>query len=101
MTHRQQQLLVTIMSLMAFVAAIANVFGDHQVRNLQDEVNQRQKFIQDTVALETLNREIVQALAQLSNKNNDGDLRKLLAAQGISFSSSPVPVAEASPKLAR
>jgi type II secretory pathway component PulK len=97
MTHRHQQLFVTIMSLLALVAAIANAFGDHQLRNLQVEVNQRQKYIQDTVALETLNREIVQALAQLSNKNNDGDLRKLLATQGISFSSTPVAEAVVKP----
>jgi hypothetical protein len=68
---------------------IANAFGDQIVRDLQSEVNQRQKFIMDTVPLEALNRDIVQALAQLSAKNNDDELRNLLATHGISFKVSP------------
>ena len=80
--------LIAIAVLGVFVA-IANLAGTFNVRSLQAEVNERQKFVQDTVALESLNREIAQALAQLSVKNQDEDLRKLLDAHGISFAVAP------------
>jgi predicted Holliday junction resolvase-like endonuclease len=85
-----------ILALLVLLVFVANAISGQIVHNLQGEVNQRQKFIQDSVALEALNREIVQALAQLSAKNGDGDLRKLLAAQGISFSVAPAPAGDGS-----
>jgi hypothetical protein len=76
-------------TLLAVLAGAANLAGTFSVRGLQADVNERQKYIQDTVPLETLNRDIAQALAQLSVKNQDNDLRKLLEAHGISFAVAP------------
>lgn len=78
--------LTTPLLLFILGVVIANVGVDQFLRGVQMEVSQRQKFVQDTVPLEALNREIVQALAQLSSKNNDEEIRKLLADKGISFS---------------
>src|SRR5713101_1796456 len=60
------------------------LFGSNST--LQREVNSRQQFIQQSVQLEQLNREIVTALANLSAQNKDDQLKALLAAHGITFS---------------
>lgn len=58
-------------------------------RTSQLEVNNRQQFIQQSAQLEGLSREIVRALADLSIKNKDEELRNLLASQGIAVNLSP------------
>ncbi|SRR6266851_2175507 len=63
------------------------LFGSNST--LQREVNSRQQFIQQSVQLEQLNREIVTALANLSAQNKDDQLKALLAAHGITFSITP------------
>ena len=52
-------------------------------RSGQIEVNSRQQYIQQSIQLEGLYREIVKALADLSIKNNDKQIRDMLASQGI------------------
>lgn len=76
-------------ALLAALVGSANLAGTLNVRSLRADVNARQQYIQDTLPLETLNRDIAQALAQLSAKNQDHDLRKLLEAHGISFAVAP------------
>lgn len=53
-------------------------------RSAQAQVAERQQFIQQTVQLETLYREIVKALAELALKNGDNQILQMLASQGIS-----------------
>ncbi len=60
-------------------------------RDAQAEVNSRQQFLQQTVSLEGLYRDIVKALAELAVKNNDQQLLQMLAAQGINVSFTPSP----------
>ena len=52
-------------------------------RGSQIEVNNRQQYVQQSIQLEGLYREIVKALADLSIKNNDKQIRDMLATQGI------------------
>ena len=52
-------------------------------RGSQEEIARRQQFIQQSVALEGLYREIVKALAELGARNNDRGLLDILAAQGL------------------
>jgi len=52
-------------------------------RSSQIEVNGRQQYVQQSIQLEGLYREIVKALADLSIKNNDRQIRDMLASQGI------------------
>jgi hypothetical protein len=63
--------------------------------SLQREVNARQQFIQQSIQLEQLNREIITALANLSAQHKDDQLKALLAAHGITFTINP-PAAGAS-----
>jgi hypothetical protein len=63
-------------------------------RGQQAEIGQRQQFVQQSVQLEGLYREIVRALAELGARNNDEAVRTLLARHGISYSvNAPAPAA--------
>ncbi len=75
-------------------AAIAVLVGANIVlfsanRAVQSELASRAQFIQQTAQLEPLYREMVKALADLSMRNNDFELRDLLAKQGITVTPSP------------
>lgn len=73
-------------------------------RESQAEIAQRQQFIQQSVALESLYREIVKALAELGARNNDRGLLAILAAQGLNVTVdgvSATPPAAASSGAAR
>ena len=67
------------------VVVVINIFLFLHNRSLQSEVNNRQLYINQSLQLEQLNREIVTALANLAAKNNDADLKQLLATHGITF----------------
>ena len=64
-------------------------------RSLQSEINTRQQFIQQSVQLEALNREIVSAIANLSVKNRDDALKTVLTQHGITFTATPAPTGAA------
>jgi hypothetical protein len=55
-------------------------------RESQAAIAQRQQYVQQSIALEGLYREIVKALAELGTRNNDRGLLDVLAAQGLSVS---------------
>ena len=61
------------------------------------EVAQRQQFVQQSVQLEGLYREIIRALAELAARNNDGDVKSMLQRHGISFNVNPAPTQPAAP----
>ena len=67
---------------------IVNMLLFRSNTGLQREVNERQMYIQQSVQLEGLYRDIVKALAELSVKNNDEHLKALLSSQGITFTAS-------------
>lgn len=74
----------------ALIAVNMLLFGEN--RKVQTEVNQRALFIQQTVPLETLSREIAVALAQLSVRTQDEQLRALLSSLGITVTvNAPAP----------
>ena len=52
-------------------------------RESQAEIAQRQQFVQQSVALEGLYRELVKALAELGARSNDRGILDILAAQGL------------------
>jgi glucose uptake protein GlcU len=73
----------------ALLLVVANGVLFTQNRSAQAEVNARQQYLQQTVGLESLYRDIVKALAELGAKNNDQQLLQMLAAQGINVSLTP------------
>ena len=84
MLSKWQFNVLTALGAVALVLVVANGVLFTQNRANQSILNQRQQFIQQTVPLEGLYREIVKALADLAVKANDREVLNMLAAQGIS-----------------
>ena len=68
-----------------FLLVLLNVLLSLGNQFLRVEVNERQQFITQTIQLEGLHREIVTVLASIAVKENDEQLKTLLASQGIGF----------------
>ena len=71
-------------------------------RGVQAEVGGRQQYVQQSVQLEGLYREIVRSLAELGARNNDQDVRAMLQRHGISYTvNAPAPTAVPAPVAPR
>ena len=68
---------------LGFVAA--NIFLHRSNLALQEELAQRQQFINESIRLSRLNSQLVQALATLAAQSDDEAIRNLLASHGITF----------------
>ncbi len=84
MLSKWQFHLLNVLALVAIALVVANGVLFRQNRSDQAELSQRQQFVQQTVPLEGLYREIVKALADLAVKSNDRAVLDMLGAQGIS-----------------
>lgn len=89
MLTRWQFWVLTVLALASVTLIGANMWRFSANRQLQAEVTQRAQYIQQTVPLETLNREIVAALAQLAVRNKDDQLRALLTSLGLTVTETP------------
>jgi type VI protein secretion system component VasK len=76
---------VTVLAAIAIILVLTNIVLFERNRSLQAEVSARAQYIQQTSQLEALNREIVNAIANLAVRNKDEALRNLLAQQGITI----------------
>jgi len=76
---------VTVLAAIAIILVLTNIALFERNRSLQAEVTARAQYIQQTTQLEILNREIVNAIANLAVRNKDDALRTLLTQQGISI----------------
>lgn len=52
-------------------------------RDIQAEVSARQQFINQTIRLSRLNTQLIQALATLSARKDDEEIKALLGAHGL------------------
>ena len=86
---RWQFWLLTILAAATASLVVASMVRFAENRRLQAEVSQRAQFVQQTVPLEALNREIVTALAQLAVRGPDEQIRAMLSSLGISVSENP------------
>jgi len=89
MSSRTQSLLLHLIAWTVLALVMANIVLVQTNRGLARENVEKQQFIQGTVTLEALNKEIVNALVELSVKKQDDQLRALLAANGITFNVNP------------
>lgn len=64
-------------------------------RGAQSEVALRQQYVQQSVQLEGLYREIARALAELGARNNDTEVKAMLERHGISYNVNAAPAATA------
>jgi len=83
MLKKNQFQILSVLAAIGLLLALANMILFSQNRAVQTEVAQRAQFIQQTAQLEPLYRELVKALGELTVRNNDTELRDMLAKQGI------------------
>ena len=79
---------------------LANMVMFSQNRAAQAEVSGRAQYVQQAAQLEPLYREMVKALGELTVRNNDVQLRDMLAKQGITVSVNPAAPAAPGPPAA-
>lgn len=92
--NRLQFATAATLGALALLLAAANVTLSSLNRGLQGDIATRQQYVQQSVQLEGLYREIIRALAELAARNNDQDVRALLQRHGISYSvNAPAPAA--------
>ena len=77
--------LLTPLAGLLLILVLVNVLLSLGNQSLRLQVGERQQFITQSIQLEGLHREIVTALASVAVKDNDEQLKSLLASQGISF----------------
>jgi hypothetical protein len=82
---RIQYWLVTVIAVLCFVAMAANITLGLTNGALRGGVSERQQFVQQSVQLEGLYKEIVRALAELGARNNDNDVKAMLQKHGITY----------------
>ena len=90
MTVFQYRVLV-VLGALALALAIVNAVMFSNNRQTQNELATRGQYIQQSLQLEPLYQSLIKSLADLAAKDNDAQLRDLLASQGISFSANPQP----------
>lgn len=76
---------ITLAAALGIVLLLTNIVLLEGNRTLQGEVNVRAQYIQQTVQLEGLQREIVNAIANLAVRNKDDALKSILTQQGITI----------------
>jgi hypothetical protein len=83
--------LLDVLAFLTLPLVGVNMYLVYTNQALQREVSDRQQFINQSVQLQQLTRELVNALANLAVKNNDEQIRQLLTARGITISTAPPP----------
>jgi type VI protein secretion system component VasK len=91
------QVWLVALATVALILVAINIVMFEMNRGLQIEVNSRAQYIQQTVQLEALNREMVSAIANLAARNNDDALRTVLSQHGITITPAGVPAVPATP----
>jgi|SRR5689334_22990662 len=77
--------LLTVLALVATVLVVVNMFLYVGNQKLNREFAERQQFIVQTAQVQVVAKEVVTALANLAIKNNDEQLKQLLASHGITY----------------
>jgi len=89
MLNRFQFSVVMVLAAATLVLVFANMVLFSRNRAQQQEINNRQLYIQQSAQLEGLYQQLIRAVAELSARNNDATLGEVLARQGITFSVAP------------
>lgn len=82
---KQKFWLLTLVAGIAFLLILFNIVQSSKNRTIQDEINSRQLYINQTVRISRLNTQLIQSLANVAAKTGDKQISDLLAVHGISF----------------
>lgn len=81
-----QHRLLSALGALALAAAVAGIGLAQYNASLRRQMGEQQQYLQQSVQLEGLYREMVRALAELSARSGDEPLRALLQRHGIQYS---------------
>jgi hypothetical protein len=95
---RVQHAVATGIAVLALLLLAVNVTLVLLNRSTQADIALRQQYVQQSVQLEGLYREIIRALAELGARNGDEQVRAMLGRHGISYSVAPPAAAPAAPR---
>jgi len=98
MLKKIQWWILTVLAALALAAVSANALLYEGNRKLQESLGARNQYLQQTAGIRELYQEMAKALAELSLKNHDEDLRSMLATEGFTISPKPVQPGEATAK---
>lgn len=90
-----QYWIVNALAAACLFALGSNIWLATANKSAQTDLALRQQYVQQSVQLEALYRDIIRALAELSARNNDADVKAMLARHGITYSLSPAAQAPA------
>lgn len=78
--------LLTLAAGVALVLVALSMMLARSNQAIQSEIDNRQQYINQTIRISRLNTRFIQALANVSARTGDEQIRLLLADHGISFS---------------
>lgn len=82
---RSQFWINTVLAVSSLLLLGCNVWLVSGNRSLQQQIGARQQFVQQSVQLEGLYRDIVRSLAELAARNGDAEVRTMLGRHGITY----------------
>lgn len=91
MLYKNQFVFLTALAVLSLCLMLANMILYGGNRTVQTEVRARAQYIQQSLQLQTVYNALLRNLAQLSIKNNDTEIRDLLASHGITFNTKDKP----------
>lgn len=77
---------LTVAGGLALCLTLVNMYLFLANRDLQSEASGRAAYIQQSIAMESLYRQIVQELAERAVRTRDEQIRDMLAAEGLNIS---------------
>ncbi|MGH7845612.1 MAG: hypothetical protein ACREQW_10640 [Candidatus Binatia bacterium] len=77
---------LTLLAVLILILALVNVLLTLGNQSVRVQLAERQQSMNQSIQMEGLDREIVGALASVAVKNNDAELKGLLASQDINVS---------------
>jgi hypothetical protein len=80
---------LSLLGALALAAAVGSVALSRHNQSQRLQIAQQQQYLQQSMQLEGLYREIVRALAELSARSGDAPLRALLQQHGIQYTANP------------
>ena len=83
---KKLKIILTSLSGLVLLLVLVNIGIGIGNQSIQSDVSERQQLIGHTMQLETLNRQLINVLANLALKNNDQALMGVLASVGINLS---------------
>lgn len=100
MMTRIQYWVATVLAAACFMAMAADLALGYGNRSARADVTQRQQYVQQSVQLEGLYKEIIRALAELAARNSDSDVKAMLQRHGITFNVNAAATPAATPAAA-